>query len=234
MGIFMEEWLQRQNAVLGEASQTLRGLRAAVVGLGGVGGAAAEALCRAGVGALTLVDFDTLCSTNKNRQLLALDSTMGMLKAEAAAKRAADINSECIVRALAIRVDAENVDSVFDPRVDFLIDAVDSVTAKLLLIERCAELSIPVISCMGTGNRTDPTAFRVGKITDTAGCGCPLARVMRRELTKRGLADTLVLYSTELPVKPDGEVKVGSVSWVPPVAGYTMAGYMLTRFAGQN
>lgn len=223
---FFMDWQQRERTLIGDGGlEKLRAARVAVVGLGGVGGAAAEALARAGIGSLVLVDFDRVDITNKNRQLLALDSTVGELKTAVCAKRISDINPDCRVTELPIRVDGSNVFEIFETEPCCVIDAVDSVTAKLLLIEKGAENGVFVVSCCGTGNRLDAD-FAIGQIEDTAKSGCPLARVMRRELKKRGLSAT-VLYSKAPPIT-SGEV-IGSVSWVPPAAGLLLAGCVIKR-----
>ena len=225
------DWQQRQRALIGdEATEALRGCRAALIGLGGVGGGALEALVRAGVGHLLVMDFDVFSPSNRNRQLLALKSETGRPKTEAAARRAAQISSECELTALCERLDAETVQKVIDYSPDFVIDAIDNVTAKLLLVERCREAGVPLITCLGTGNRLDAQSFKVGTAADTAGCACPLARVMRRELRKRNMEDAVVLYSTEQPRPVSGETRVGSVSWVPPSAGFALAGHMIREF----
>lgn len=223
----------RTGMLIGEAGLAcLAGAHVAVFGLGGVGGAAAEALARTGIGALTLVDGDVFTESNLNRQLGALHSTLGMEKAEVWWRRIADIAPGCRVAALAHYFSGENSAAIDFSGFDYVIDAIDQVSAKLLLVEACRAAGTPLISCMGTGNRMDPTKFLVGDISRTQDCG--LARVMRRELRRRGIEGLRVVYSTEPPQKPvagqeaKGEAGAGrapgSVSFVPPVAGFILAG----------
>lgn len=229
----MENWLARTELLIGEKGvKTLAESTVAVIGLGGVGGSAAEALCRAGVGTIIAVDHDTVDITNLNRQLLATAENVGEKKCVTAKKRLLSINPNADVKALDIFYLPENRDRLFNLKPDFIIDAIDTVTAKLDLIEQCADRGIGIVSSMGTGNRLDPSRFVIGKIEDTAnGCGCPLARVMRRELKKRGVVGANVLYSTEpaikaiVPESENGRHSPGSISFVPPVAGYMLAGF---------
>ena len=159
--------------------------RVAVFGIGGVGGFCVEALARAGVGALDLYDDDTVSESNLNRQLVALHSTIGQPKAEVAARRVADINPYCTVRAIRMFYLPQNADTVDLGQYDYVVDCIDTVAAKLDIAQRCARLNVPLISAMGTGNKLDPTGFVVTDISKTQ--GCPLARVMRKELRKRGI-----------------------------------------------
>ena len=229
----MEDWLARQKLLIGErACQKLQQSKVAVIGLGGVGGACVEALCRCGVGTLVLVDHDTVEMTNLNRQLIATQSTMGQSKTEACKKRVLDINPDCNVIPLNLFYGADNWEQVFCYKPDYVIDCIDTVTAKLHLAVTCREQHIPLLTCLGTGNRLDPSCFRIGDIGETAksGGGCGLARVMRRELKKRGIIEQQVLYSTEAAVKTvvagdeTGRYAPGSISFCPPVAGYMLAG----------
>lgn len=223
--------LSRTQALIGtENIRRLAGACVAVCGLGGVGGYAVEALVRSGVGRLILVDNDTVDPSNLNRQIIATVRTVGMPKTEAAAERARQINPEVEITALPLFLSPETVTQVFDERPDFIIDAVDNVTAKLALAAGAKERLIGFVSSMGTGNRLDPTRFTVGSIRDTAGCGCGLARVMRRECAKRGL-DIRVVYSTEPPVDPvtpvegtNGRHPPASAGWVVGAAGLALAG----------
>lgn len=201
----------------------------ALFGLGGVGGATAEALARGGIGTLTLVDGDAFAMSNLNRQIGALHSTLGKAKAEVWHKRIADIAPECRVNAKACYFGQDTQRDFDFSTFDYVIDAVDRVSAKLLLVETCLREDIPLISCMGTGNRLDATRFQVGDIAETRDCG--LARVMRKELRRRGIESLHVVYSTEPPQKPlsgeegtDAMRVPGSVSYVPPVAGFILAG----------
>ena len=220
--------LCRAEMLLGaQAMNKLAASRVAVFGIGGVGSYCAEALARMGIGNITVVDDDVVAPSNLNRQLYALQSTVGQPKVDIAAARINDINPDCIVTKKRIRY-AENVASDFDMRdYDYVVDAVDTVSAKLLLVQKCHDANVPIVSCMGTGNKLDPTAFRVADISQTT--DCPLARVMRRELKKRGIATLKVVYSAEPPQVPEQlEVTAkrqtpGSISFVPPVAGMILA-----------
>lgn len=193
----------------------------AVFGLGGVGSYAAEALARAGIGRLLLVDADVVDETNINRQLVALHSTVGRPKAEVMRERVLDIHPACRAEA---RVEFYPFPLDFTA-FDYVADCVDTVTAKLALIEACRSAGTPVISCMGTGNKLDAGAFEVSRIEDTS--VCPLARVMRYELKKRGIAGVKCVYSRELPRRTDGERVPASVSYVPSSAGLRLAGEII-------
>ena len=214
----------------GEAMETLAGAAVAVFGLGGVGGAAAEALGRAGIGRLALFDPDRVAPTNLNRQTAALHSTIGRLKAEVMRDRLLDIHPGAEVTAHPLFYAADNADEVDLSMFSYIVDAIDTVSSKLLLAERAKAAGVPLISCMGTGNKLDPSMLRIADIADTR--VCPLARVMRRELKKRGIAHLKVLYSKEEPLTPDMESEEagnrrsvpGSISFVPPAAGLLIAG----------
>ncbi len=226
----MDDMHTRTRLLLGDAAmEKLKNAHVAVFGLGGVGGACAEALCRGGVGALTLVDRDTVGVTNLNRQLLATRGTLGLPKTEAAARRLADIDPTCRVTARKVFFLPETAGDFDFSQFDYVVDAVDTVTAKLLLVERAKDAGTPIICAMGAGNKLDPTAFRVADIADTR--VCPLARVMRRELKKRGVEGVKVVYSAEPPVEIEREAAErrvkdvpGSVSFVPGVMGMILAG----------
>ena len=230
----------RSTALLGEeAMQRLSSCHVAVFGLGGVGSWGAEALARSGIGRLTLIDRDTVSESNINRQLIALSSTVGRPKAEVMAERVSDINPSCRVKALTGTYDAEHRDDFFSDY-DYVADAIDLVSCKLDLIQAAREKGISVISCMGTGNKLDPSLFRITDISETY--ADPLARVMRRELKKRGIKKQTVLWSPELPSgalrtdeePPQGRRSIpGSVSWVPPAAGLQLAGWVIRRIAGE-
>ncbi len=225
----MENWLQREISLIGEdAVDMLSKKKVAVVGLGGVGGAAFEAVVRCGVGQILAVDADVFEVTNLNRQILATTGNLGKQKAAEAKKRAESINPGCRVESLPERITPENVRLITGWRPDFVIDAIDTVSAKLALIERCRDEGINIISSMGTGNRLDARGFKVGFAEDTAGFGCGLARVMRRELRRRGLNDVPVLYC-ETPPIDNGNRTPASISFVPPVAGYLVAGYVVNK-----
>ena len=227
----------RTEALLGpEAMARLKKARVAVFGIGGVGGYAAEALARSGIGTLDLIDSDTVSLSNINRQIIALHSTVGMAKVEAAKARIRDINPDAAVNTYPVFYLPETAAQFDFSRYDYVIDAVDTVAAKLSLAEAARDAGVPIISAMGAGNKLDPTAFEVADIAKTT--VCPLARVMRRELKKRGIHHMKVVYSREEPVTPahgDGERRVpGSVAFVPPVVGLILAGEVVKAIAAGN
>ena len=230
----MEERFSRTQAMLGaSALQKLRQSTVAVFGVGGVGGAAVEALARAGVGRLVLVDSDTVSASNINRQIIALDSTVGMPKVEAARQRVADIcpSTEVVTKQCFFLPETA---SEFDfSGFDYVVDAVDTVSAKVELITQAKKSGVRVISAMGAGNKLDPSAFTVADIHATK--VCPLARVVRTSLKKRGITSVKCVYSEEMPISSrscdelthGGRPVPGSVSFVPPVMGYIMAGEVI-------
>lgn len=216
-----ENWNTRTAQLLGESKvNLLASKKVAVFGIGGVGSYVVEALARAGVGSLVLVDSDDVSLSNLNRQLIALRSTVGKAKVEAAKARIHDINPDCDVTAVKTFVTPENLSEILPDDCDYAVDAVDNVTAKIALIVLCQQKNIPVISSMGTGNKLHPELFEITDIYKTS--VCPLARVMRNELKKRGIKKQKVLFSTEIPVttvRPPA-----SVSFVPSTAGLLIAG----------
>ena len=228
----MEHWQTRTEALLGpDAVQRVGKARVLLFGVGGVGSACAEALARGGVGSITLVDPDVVCESNLNRQVVALRSNLGQRKAEAMAARVRDIQPECDVQTLCVFYGAENADIIDFSQYDYVIDAIDSVASKLLLIEKCIAVGTPVISSMGTGGKLDPGQLRIADIYKTE--TCPLARVMRRELKKRGVKKLDCVFSPEEPTRrPEAGNTIGTVSFVPPVAGYMLAGFVLRKLAG--
>ena len=221
------------------AMEKLKNARVAVFGLGGVGGYVAEALVRSGVGALDLVDHDTISLTNCNRQILATQETVGLSKAEAAAQRAKSINPDCDARAIQTFYLPETADQFDFTQYDYIVDAIDTVTGKLMLVQAAKAAGTPIISSMGTGNKLDPTAFRVADIHETS--VCPLARIIRKECRKRGIDKLKVVYSMEDPIKlelppddpawaelPEGRNALpGSVCFVPAAAGMIIAGEVI-------
>lgn len=226
----------RTRLLLGEdAMEKLKNARVAVFGLGGVGGFVVEALARSGVGALDLIDHDTVSLTNINRQLLALHSTIGMSKAEAAKRRVLDIHPEAHVVAHEKFYSPDTAEEFDFTQYDYIVDAIDTVTAKLALIARAKEAGTPILCCLGTGNKLDPTKFQITDISKTS--VCPLARVMRKECAKRGYKGVKVLFSTEDPIPsklesteelPEGRRSLpGSVAFVPSVAGLLIAGEVI-------
>lgn len=235
----MKEQYTRTALLLGEdAVERLRGARVAVFGLGGVGGAALEALARAGIGTLDLIDSDKVSESNINRQIIALHSTVGKNKTEVCAERIHDIDPDIKVNLHTMFFLPENADTFDFSAFDYIVDAIDTVSAKLAIIERATALGVPVISSMGTGNKTDPTLFKISDIYKTS--VCPLAKVMRRELKARGIKRLNVVWSEEEPRKvsvDDGGPRRGvpaSCSFVPPVAGYILASKVIKDIAGKE
>jgi tRNA A37 threonylcarbamoyladenosine dehydratase len=223
-----------------EAMEKLRSARVAVFGIGGVGGYAVEALARSGIGQLDLIDHDTVSVSNINRQILATHSTVGMLKVEAARQRILDINPACTVRTFPVFYLPETAEQFDFSRYDYVVDAIDTVTGKLQLAQRAFEVETPIISCMGTGNKLDASAFEVADISKTT--MCPLARIMRKELAKRGIKHMKVVFSREEALTPTGWEEEaaalgkrqipGSVAFVPGAAGLILAGEVIKDIAG--
>lgn len=237
----MQDPFLRQEMLLGfEAQERLKRASVIVFGIGGVGSYACEALARAGIGSLTLVDNDTVGLTNINRQLCALHSTIGQYKSDVMAARVRDINPECNVTSLPMLYNEDSKEQFFAQRYNYIIDAIDLVSCKLSLIQTAKERNIPIISAMGTGNKLDPTQFRITDISKTS--GCHLARVMRRELRARGIEHHTVLFSEELPATPlpleappEGRRSIpASVSWVPSCAGLMLAGFVVRELAKEK
>ncbi|MDU1414703.1 MAG: tRNA threonylcarbamoyladenosine dehydratase [Clostridium sp.] len=234
-------FLSRTELLIGkEGLDKLKKSKVIVFGIGGVGSFTTEALVRSGIGNLVIVDNDDICLTNLNRQIHATTKTLGSSKVETMKNRILDINPECNIEAKETYVDATNLNDLIGEDVDYVVDAIDTVTSKLAIIEYCKERGISVISSMGTGNKLDPTRFKVTDIYKTS--VCPLAKVMRHELKKRGIKECKVLFSDEIPLKPYEEVAKelsktvesvksakkrqtpGSIAFVPPVAGMIIAG----------
>ena len=246
----MSDQMIRTRLLVGDAPlERLKHARVAVFGVGGVGGYCVEALARSGVGTLHLYDDDTVSESNLNRQIIALHSTLGQPKAEVMARRVRDINPDCHVEAFRMFYLPENADQVNLGRYDYVVDCVDTVTAKLELVSRCTALQIKIVSAMGTGNKFDPSAFVVTDISKTE--GCPLARTMRKELRRRGINHLKVVYSTELPSSPlhpaqaespadSGTRPVsaarrdtpGSMPFVPAAAGLLLASVVVRELGG--
>lgn len=226
----LEQRFERQERLLGkDATALLASSRVALFGVGGVGSYAAEALARAGVGEVVLVDRDRVAESNINRQLCALSETLGRPKVSVMAERMRSINPRIRVEERQEFFLPETADRFDFSSYDYVIDAIDTVAGKIAIAERAHLAGVPMISCMGTGNKLDPTAFRVADLAKTS--VCPLARVMRRELKKRGILHLTVVYSEEEPRTPVGEPDPetgkpapGSLSFVPPVAGMIAAG----------
>jgi len=229
----MKEQFSRTQILLGEAAvEKLKHARVAVFGIGGVGGYTVEALARCGVGNLDLIDSDTVSVSNINRQILATHSTVGMLKVEAAKARILDINPDCNVRTYPIFYLPDTAEQFDFTAYDYIVDAIDTVTGKLQLAERAVAAGTPIICSMGTGNKLDPAAFMGSDISKTS--MCPLARIMRKELKKRGISHLKVVYSQEEALTPEvdpeelvrtGKRQIpGSVAFVPGAAGLILAG----------
>lgn len=228
----MEEVFSRTEQLLGrERFQKLCRCHVMVLGAGGVGSHCMEALARAGVGRLTLVDSDRVAPSNINRQSIALLSTVGRYKTEVMREKIRDICPDTQVECRETFVLPDNVDTLFEERPDYIVDAIDTVSAKIAVVEKAREYKIPLISSMGTGNKLHGELFQIGDLSETS--VCPLCRVMRRELKKRGIEHLKVLYSTEKPIPPQAPEKgedegkrlpPGSISFVPPVAGLLIAG----------
>lgn len=227
----------RTEALVGrDGLEKLKKSRAAVFGLGGVGGYVVEALVRAGVGALDIFDGDTVSLSNLNRQIIATQNTVGRDKTEVTAERIARINPLCKVTARKMFVLPENAGQIDFSVYAYVVDAIDTVSGKLAIIEGAKACGVPVISCMGAGNKLNPAAFEVADIEKTS--VCPLARVMRRELKKRGISGVKVVFSRELPAtgavseQDGGKTAPASISFVPPAAGFIAAGEVIKDLLG--
>ena len=228
----MKEIFDRTRGVIGESGlEKLKNSRVAVFGIGGVGGYVAEALARSGVGAIDLIDKDVVSPTNINRQIVALHSTVGRPKTSVMKERIADINPECKVSEYQIFYLPENADDFDLSAYNFVVDAIDTVTAKLELAVRTRNLGVPFVSCLGTGNKLDPEKLTIADISKTS--VCPLARVMRKELRARGINHMTVLYSTEEPIKSgireNGKPVPASTAFVPSAAGLILASYVVRK-----
>ena len=250
----MPDQFSRSQLLLGaEAMEKLKAASVAVFGVGGVGSYAVEALARGGIGGIALFDDDRVCLTNLNRQLIATRETVGKPKVEAMRDRILAINPDCRVELFPCFYTPANADDFDLSAYSYVVDAVDTVSAKLELISRCKKAGVPIISCMGAGNKLDPTKFEVADIYKTS--VCPLARVMRHECRARGIESLKVVYSKEPPLEPIDDSTVscrshcvcppgtrrkcaarraipGSVSFVPPVAGFILAGEVIKDLAG--
>lgn len=221
----MDKRFSRTVRVIGEDKMNIiKNSSVIVFGLGGVGSAAAEALARAGVGTLGIVDKDVVDVTNINRQLIATDKTVGQSKTDAVAERLLTINPKLNIHKYNLFYLPETADNIDLSQYDFILDCIDNVTAKIELVVRARESGVNIISSMGTGNKLHPEMLELSDISKTS--VCPLARVMRRELKKRGVHKLPVVYSKEEPVKTDSSVP-GSMSFTPPVAGYLMTSYVI-------
>ena len=237
----METIFSRTRMLFGEdGMQRLAAAHIAVFGLGGVGGQAAETLVRSGIGTLTICDDDTVSITNRNRQLFATDKTTGQVKTHAAAERLLSVNPALQLHIKTCFFDRDTVDDFDFSAYDYVLDCIDTVSSKLLLIELCRDAGTPLLACLGTGNKTDPTRLRVDDISKTS--VCPLARVMRTECRKRGFSHYRVVWSDEIPLTPeqaDEEPSPGrraipaSTAFVPPAAGILMARTCVMELLGK-
>ena len=235
------EQFSRLEMLMGEAAmKRLHRAHVAVFGLGGVGGYTVECLARAGVGKLTLIDQDTVGLSNLNRQIAALHATLERPKAEVLAERVADINPLCTVIARVSRYEAEQRGDFFPCDFDFIVDAIDTVSCKLDLIETALAQDVPIVSAMGTGNKLDGSQLRIADISKTEGCA--LARVVRKELRNRGVGHHTVVYSPELPQKPGETEEVpppgrrsipASTPWVPAMAGMLLAQHVILTLTSE-
>ncbi len=220
----MKEEFTRTEAIIGsDALNKLKNAKIAIFGVGGVGGHAAEALVRVGVGQIDLIDFDTVSISNINRQIVALHSTIGKMKVDVLKERFSDINTDAIINTFPIFYNKDTQNLINLSQYDYIIDAIDSVSAKVNLIKNAYENNIPIISSMGTGNKLDATAFKVADVFKTK--ICPLAKVMRYELKKVGIKELKCVYSEELPVIK--ATPPGSMPYVPAVAGLILAGEVI-------
>ncbi len=230
----MENEFTRTELLIGsEGLNRLRKASVMVLGIGGVGSHCIEALARSGVGKLILVDHDRVSVSNINRQSIAMQSTVGQYKTRVMKAKIKDISPQTEVVTYECFVLPENIDEIFEQKPDYIVDAIDTVTAKLALIQRAAAWGLPIISSMGTGNKLHAELFEITDISKTS--VCPLCKVMRRELRARGIEHLKVLYSPEKPVKAEkgrNRPVLGSVSFVPPVAGLLIAGEVLRELAG--
>lgn len=234
----MLEQFSRTGLLLGEeAMERIGSSRVAVFGVGGVGGFTIEALARCGIGRLDIIDNDTVAQTNLNRQIIALSSTIGKYKVDVMKDRILDINQYAEVNCFRSFYLPENADEFNFSKYDYIVDAIDTITAKIDLAVRAQKEQIPIISCMGAGNKLDPTKFEVTDIYKTS--VCPLAKVMRKELKKRGVGKLKVVYSKEKAIKPLESREItnkrtvpGSISFVPSVAGLIIAGEVIKDIAG--
>ena len=236
----LNEFCRTELLVGEEGIEKLHNSKVIVFGIGGVGSFVVEALTRAGVGNLILVDNDTICISNLNRQIHATQVTVGNVKVEAMKARVLSINPNCNVEAKQEFITADNIQEIIPEDIDYVVDAIDTVTSKLALAEYCYKNDIKLIASMGTGNKMDPTQFRVTDVFKTK--VCPLAKVMRTELRKRGVKKLKVVYSEEIPMVPNKGRAVpsqkrqtpGSISFVPPVAGMIIGGEVIKDLTGLN
>ncbi|MGB9679368.1 MAG: tRNA threonylcarbamoyladenosine dehydratase [Thermoanaerobacteraceae bacterium] len=237
--MYLESAFLRTELLIGiDKMKILKNSTVAVFGIGGVGSYAAEAIARSGVGNIILIDSDNISISNINRQIHADVNTIGMAKVDVMKKRLENINPHIKVLTYKEYFNSENACTLLSQNYDYVIDAIDTVSSKIELIIKCQEMGLPIISSMGAGNKLDPTKFEVTDIYKTS--ICPLAKIMRYELKKRGVKSLKVVYSKETPVKidnskfEDNKHVIGSISFVPPVAGLILAGEVIKDIAGIN
>lgn len=220
-----ESWMNRTELLIGkEALEKIKQAKVAVYGIGGVGSFVVEGLVRAGIGHIVLIDNDVIDLSNINRQIHATTKTIGKRKIDVMKERVLEINPEIQIEVYMAQEIANGEETIIDESFNYVVDAVDTVTTKLKLIEKANELKIPIISCMGTGNKLDPTKFEIADINKTS--VCPLARVIRKELKKRKIKKLKVLYSKEEPILKK-QTNPASISFVPSVAGLIIAGEVI-------
>jgi tRNA A37 threonylcarbamoyladenosine dehydratase len=233
----MADQYERTRRVIGDrALEKLKNAHVAVFGVGGVGGYVCESLARSGIGAIDIFDMDTVSPSNINRQIIALHSTVGRYKTEVMRERILDINPDCAVTEHRVFYMPENADEFDLSKYDFIVDAIDTVTAKIELAVRATSLSVPFIACMGTGNKMDVSKLQVSDLAKTT--VCPLARVMRRELKQRGITHLPVLYSTEIPLTSgtdeNGQKVPASTAFVPAAAGLMIGAHVVKALTNPN
>lgn len=222
----VENWKSRTELLIGEeAVDKLENAKVAVYGIGGVGSFVVEGLARGGVGHIVLVDKDCICLSNLNRQIHATHQTIGKRKIDVMKQRVLDINPQLTVDCYMVQEIKEGEENLMNHSFSYIVDAVDNVTTKIKLIEKANQLQIPILSCMGTGNKLEPTRFEIADIYQTS--VCPLAKVIRKELKKRNIPKLKVLYSKEEPIQEKSQETIGSISFVPSVAGLIIAGEVI-------
>lgn len=226
----MEEFSREIKLIGQENFEKLKNSKILLFGIGGVGGYVLESLARSGVENITIVDFDTVSESNLNRQIIALKTTIGKYKVDVAKERVNNINPNCNIQAIKEKLTKENIDSFNFKNYDFVIDAIDMVTSKLLIIEKAKKENVEVISCMGTGNKLDAIKLQIADISKTN--YCPLAKVMRKELKNRGIYHLNVVFSTEQPKRFDEKqrkVTPASIAYVPAVAGLYISQFVIKK-----
>ncbi len=225
----MENFIRTEKLIGKNNIEKLNKSNVIVFGVGGVGGYVSEGLIRAGVGNITLVDFDVVSESNINRQIIALYSTIGKSKVELMKQRMLDINPNAQITAIEQKIDLNNINDFDFSKYDYIVDAIDMVTSKIAIIQKAKEYNVPIISCMGTGNKLDTTKLQIADISKTH--TCPLAKVMRKELRDRGITGVKVLFSTEEPAKVNlstsGKAVPSSIVFVPAVAGLMIASFVV-------